>query len=113
MAFSQPDTHLSADMEFVIGQYTHGFEEAFQHVRGQEKGYGILYWSRLGCAFGRRVPWTSGAGRIFDEYNRKEVQRCQCPGQSLCPGPLRYRLYSNVRRPGGALLFGLPSYALQ
>ena len=34
-----------ADMEFVIGQYTHGFEEAFNSY--EEKGYGALFWSHL------------------------------------------------------------------
>ena len=38
-----------ADMEFVIGQYTHGFEEAFNTFN--EKGYGLLFWIGFGLCY--------------------------------------------------------------
>ena len=46
-----------ADMEFVIGQYTHGFEEAFNTF--DEKRYGILFWRHLreGATSRRRSCW--------------------------------------------------------
>ena len=66
MAFSQPDTHLSADMEFVIGQYTHGFEEAFNTYA--DKGYGNLVWYDLGWGDAQAPRLLAALEYVRDHY---------------------------------------------
>ena len=55
-----------ADMEFVIGQYTHGFEEAFNSYG--EKGYGILFWSYLGLGDEQAPRLLAALEYVRDHY---------------------------------------------
>ena len=55
-----------ADMEFVIGQYTHGFEEAFNTYR--EKGYGILFWNDLGWGDAQAPRLLAALEYVRDHY---------------------------------------------
>ena len=55
-----------ADMEFVIGQYTHGFEEAFNTY--EEKGYGLLPWSNLGWGDAQAPRLLAALEYVRDHY---------------------------------------------
>ena len=55
-----------ADMEFVIGQYTHGFEEAFNTYK--EKGYGTLYWVFLGWGDKQAPRLLAALEYVRDHY---------------------------------------------
>jgi len=55
-----------ADMEFVIGQYTHGFEEAFNTYA--EKGYGKLYWWNLGWGDAQAPRLLAALEYVRDHY---------------------------------------------
>ena len=55
-----------ADMEFVIGQYTHGFEEAFNSF--EEKGYGVLFWSGLGWGDEQAPRLLAALEYVRDHY---------------------------------------------
>ena len=53
-------------MEFVIGQYTHGFEEAFNTF--DEKGYGVLSWSGLGWGDAQAPRLLAALEYVRDHY---------------------------------------------
>ena len=55
-----------ADMEFVIGQYTHGFEEAFNTY--EEKGYGGLSWMFLGWGDAQAPRLLAALEYVRDHY---------------------------------------------
>ena len=55
-----------ADMEFVIGQYTHGFEEAFNSF--EEKGYDILFWTGLGWGDEQAPRLLAALEYVRDHY---------------------------------------------
>ena len=55
-----------ADMEFVIGQYTHGFEEAFNTYK--EKGYGALWWTYLGWSDEQAPRLLAALEYVRDHY---------------------------------------------
>ena len=55
-----------ADMEFVIGQYTHGFEEAFNTY--EEKGYDTLYWTYLGWGDEQAPRLLAALEYVRDHY---------------------------------------------
>ena len=55
-----------ADMEFVIGQYTHGFEEAFNSF--DEKGYGTLFWNFLGWGDEQAPRLLAALEYVRDHY---------------------------------------------
>ena len=55
-----------ADMEFVIGQYTHGFEEAFNTYK--EKGYGTLHLSFLGWGDAQAPRLLAALEYVRDHY---------------------------------------------
>ena len=55
-----------ADMDFVIGQYTHGFEEAFNTYA--EKGYGVLYWIGLGWGDAQAPRLLAALEYVRDHY---------------------------------------------
>ena len=55
-----------ADMEFVIGQYTHGFEEAFNTYR--EKGYDVLCWAFLGWGDAQAPRLLAALEYVRDHY---------------------------------------------
>ena len=55
-----------ADMEFVIGQYTHGFEEAFNTY--EEKGYGLLFWTYLGWGDAQAPRLLAALEYVRDHY---------------------------------------------
>ena len=55
-----------ADMEFVIGQYTHGFEEAFNTF--EEKGYGLLHWINLGWGDAQAPRLLAALEYVRDHY---------------------------------------------
>ena len=55
-----------ADMEFVIGQYTHGFEEAFNTYA--EKGYGILRLGTLGWGDAQAPRLLAALEYVRDHY---------------------------------------------
>ena len=55
-----------ADMEFVIGQYTHGFEEAFNTYK--EKGYGFLHWAGLGWGDAQAPRLLAALEYVRDHY---------------------------------------------
>ena len=55
-----------ADMEFVIGQYTHGFEEAFNAYK--EKGYGLLSWAFLGWGDAQAPRLLAALEYVRDHY---------------------------------------------
>ena len=55
-----------ADMEFVIGQYTHGFEEAFNTYA--EKGYGTLFWTLLGWGDAQAPRLLAALEYVRDHY---------------------------------------------
>ena len=55
-----------ADMEFVIGQYTHGFEEAFNTYA--EKGYGRLLWIHLGWGDAQAPRLLAALEYVRDHY---------------------------------------------
>ena len=55
-----------ADMEFVIGQYTHGFEEAFNTYA--EKGYRSLNWCDLGWDDAQAPRLLAALEYVRDHY---------------------------------------------
>ena len=55
-----------ADMEFVIGQYTHGFEEAFNTFN--EKGYAALWWVNLGWGDEQAPRLLAALEYVRDHY---------------------------------------------
>ena len=55
-----------ADMEFVIGQYTHGFEEAFNTHK--EKGYLLLHWADLGWGDTQAPRLLAALEYVRDHY---------------------------------------------
>ena len=55
-----------ADMEFVIGQYTHGFEEAFNSF--DEKGYLALKWIGLGWGDEQAPRLLAALEYVRDHY---------------------------------------------
>ena len=55
-----------ADMEFVIGQYTHGFEEAFNTFK--EKGHGVLSWVSLGWGDEQAPRLLAALEYVRDHY---------------------------------------------
>ena len=55
-----------ADMEFVIGQYTHGFEEAFNTYG--EKGNGLLSWVGLGWGDEQAPRLLAALEYVRDHY---------------------------------------------
>ena len=53
-------------MEFVIGQYTHGFEEAFNTF--DEKGYVALFWTFLGWGDEQAPRLLAALEYVRDHY---------------------------------------------
>ena len=68
-----------ADMEFVIGQYTHGFEEAFNTYR--EKGYHLLSWIYLGWG-DSQAPRLLTSYLLFYKIGRELVRASRCAPKS-------------------------------
>ena len=55
-----------ADMEFVIGLYTLGFEEAFN--THEEQGYGMLFWINLGWGNAQAPQLLAALEYVRDHY---------------------------------------------
>ena len=72
-----------ADMEFVIGQYTHGFEEAFNTYA--EKGYGILRLGTLGWGDAQAPRLLAALEYVRDHYpeGAKKMDISMFPGNKF------------------------------
>ena len=55
-----------ADMEFVIGQYTQGFEDAFNFL--MERGHLGLFWSHLGWGDEQAPQLLAALEYVRDHY---------------------------------------------
>ena len=78
-----------ADMEFVIGQYTHGFEEAFNTY--MEKGYGPLSWIDLGWGDAQAPRLLAALEYVRDHYPEG--------GKKMKIGMFEGNACSKARRP--------------